>query len=59
MAIETPQAKFCITEVNRNFATVFNWTRIALPELKTKIRGLAPITMVTMNILVMYSLSEH
>lgn len=57
MATETPQAKFCITEVNGNFATVFNWTRIALPELK--IRGLAPITMVTMNILVMYLVSEH
>lgn len=59
MATETPQAKFCITEVNGNFVTVSKWTRIALPESKPKIRGLAPITIVTVNILVMYLVSEY
>lgn len=59
MATETPQAKFFITEVNGNFVTLFNWTSLALLELKPKIRGLAPITIVTMNILVIYLISEH
>lgn len=59
MAIETPQTKFCITEVNGNFVTVFNWTRTALPELKQKIRVFALVTIVTVNILVVYLVSEH